>query len=269
MKRRLFVTRLSLAAGLLASPLALARSVPPPGPRRRLGGLAQISVVDRASGRELPIHRHRGEYWVAGAPGARYAIRVRNGAAGRVMAVMSVDGVNVVSGETAGHDQVGYVFGAGDSSDIAGWRKSDAQIAAFEFTAPGRAYASRTGRPDHLGVIGVALFREREPLPPALSRRREAAESEQRAEAPAADAAASARAAPGLGTGHGRRETSHVGRTHFERAQAAPDETIRIRYDSRERLIAAGIIPMPRPDVPAPDPFPASDVGYVPDPPGR
>lgn len=163
MKRRLIST--ALALGAVASSLALpaqAQSQPP----ARVGSLMQISVVDRGTGAELPVYRHRGEYWVAGRPGARYAIRARNAMGERIMAVMSVDGVNVVTGETAGVGQNGYVFGARERSDITGWRKSDSQIAAFEFAAAGNSYASRTGRPDDVGVIGVAMFRERMPEPP-------------------------------------------------------------------------------------------------------
>jgi hypothetical protein len=78
---------------------------------------------------------------------------------------------------------------------------------------------------------------------------------------------------PSLGTAHGRRETSYVGKTTFERAQSSPDEVVRIRYDSRENLVAAGVIPVPPPPRwprPAgPSPFPGSDPGYVPDPPSR
>ena len=83
-----------------------------------------------------------------------------------------------------------------------------------------------------------------------------------------------ARPSPSLGTGHGRRETSHVGHTTFERAQSTPDEVVRIRYDSRENLIAAGVIPVPPPPPRWPRPegpsaFPGSEMGYVPDPPAR
>ncbi|MCY1531253.1 hypothetical protein D9M68_664730 [compost metagenome] len=76
---------------------------------------------------------------------------------------------------------------------------------------------------------------------------------------------------PSLGTAHGRRETSYVGKTTFERASSQPDEVIRIRYDSRENLVAAGVIPMPQrwPRPSGPSPFPGSDPGYVPDPPAR
>jgi hypothetical protein len=56
-------------------------------------------------------------------------------------------------------------------------------------------------------------------------------------------------------------------------AQSSPDEVVRIRYDSRENLVAAGVIPMPPPPRwprPAgPSAFPGSDAGYVPDPPPR
>jgi len=307
MKRRLiFSTALALAA-LSACAESPIRPPSPPLTYDRLGSLMQVSVVDRATGRELPIYRHRGEYWVAGRPGSRYAIRARNAMGERVMAVMSVDGVNIVTGETAGVLQNGYVFSGGERSDITGWRKSDSQIAAFEFTSVGNSYASRTGRPADVGVIGVALFRERVPVPPAppivlpqrdgyggnreMERRSEAPSAVAEA-APAAPAAQSrsadsalgaesaasakgglARPSPSLGTGHGRRETSHVGHTTFERAQSTPDEVVRIRYDSRENLVAAGVIPVPppprwpRPD--GPSAFPGSEAGYVPDPPPR
>ncbi|BEP61720.1 hypothetical protein GmRootV213_22740 [Variovorax sp. V213] len=311
MKRSiLFSTALALAA-LSACAESPVRPPSPPSAYDRIGSLMQISVVDRTSGRELPIYRHRGEYWVAGRPGARYAIRARNAMGERIMAVMSVDGVNVVTGETAGVLQNGYVFSGGERSDITGWRKSDSQIAAFEFTSIANSYASRTGRPDDVGVIGVAMFRERvQPPPPpiALPRRdgssSSSREMERRSEAPSAvaeaapaapaaqarsadsalgtESAASAKGglarqsppAPSLGTAHGRRETSHVGHTTFERAQSTPDEVVRIRYDSRDNLIAAGVIPVPPPPPRWPRPegpsaFPGSETGYVPDPPAR
>ena len=73
---------------------------------------------------------------------------------------------------------------------------------------------------------------------------------------------------PQLGTGHGQREDSHVGQTGFERLQAQPNEVITIRYDSRENLIAFGVIH--EPVAHRPNPFPRSDsASFVPDPPLR
>jgi len=260
----------ALALGLTACSSA--------APAQRVGSLADVSVLDRDTGERLEIIRHGGEAWIAGRPGARYAIVVRNRTGARVLAVTAVDGVNVVSGETAAWSQTGYVFGAQQGYEITGWRKSQGEVAAFTFTALPDAYASRTGRPAHVGVIGVALFRERMAavtLPYPASAAREAAGSlADAAPAPAAPAAASPmherRADAKLGTGHGPREVSQVAQTAFERRASEPDEVIRIRYDSRDNLIALGVLPRegaPRP----PNPFPDSPAvsRYVPDPPPR
>ena len=61
-----------------------------------VGRVADVTVIDRDSGRTLPTYYHRGEYWVAGTPGARYGIEVHNRTTERLLAVMAVDGVNVV-----------------------------------------------------------------------------------------------------------------------------------------------------------------------------
>jgi hypothetical protein len=126
-----------------------------------VGSLANVSVIDRSTGRTLPVYRYRGEYWVAGNPGSKYSVAVNNRLGERVLAVMSVDGVNIMNGETASTDQTGYVFNRYQRYEVAGWRKSDQEIAAFTFVASPRSYAERTGRPDNVGTIGVALFREK------------------------------------------------------------------------------------------------------------
>jgi hypothetical protein len=216
------------------------------GRAHAVGDLAQVSIVDRDSGAVLEAHYHRGEYWVAGKPGGRYAIEIRNIHGERVMAVTSVDGVNVLSGATAGWDQDGYVFDSGQEYQITGWRKNDSEVAAFTFTDSHNSYAERTGRPANVGVIGVAVFRERIPPPVYASPPRMAAVSP-----PAADtnsAAARSRiesqamlgAAPlaKLGTGHGEREYSPVIQTHFVRLETQPNEVIRIHYDSLDNLFA-------------------------------
>ncbi|MEZ5458113.1 MAG: hypothetical protein R3E65_01905 [Steroidobacteraceae bacterium] len=241
-----------------------------------------VEIYDRTRGAMLPVHRHRGELYAAGEPGHEYEIRLRSREHGRVLAVTSVDGVNVVSGETAATDQAGYVIGSWDSTSIDGWRKSLDDVAAFYFTRLRNSYAARTGRPDHVGVIGVAMFRERvavvEPQP--WDSRREAVPAPPVAAAPSAPAAAAAAAEASdatnegraersaarqrLGTGHGERRESRVSQTRFERRSATPDAVVRIYYDSHERLVARGIIAEPPRHYGArPQPFPA---GFVPDP---
>ena len=218
----------------------------------------QVTVVERASGRQLEIHRHHGRMYVVGRPGEKYAVSLRNVTGGRLLAVMSVDGVNVVSGETAALDQTGYVLDAQESADITGWRKSLDDVAAFVFTALPDSYAARTGRPENVGVIGVAVFREKVQLSPMLSKAPAAAE---RSASGTSDG--NARKSESLGTGHGPRETSEVQYTDFERASSQPDQVITIYYDTRANLIARGIIPRPIPQ--EPNPFPGR---FVPDPSG-
>jgi hypothetical protein len=231
---------------------------------------------------------------------------VRNRGGARVLAVIAVDGVNAVSGETAAWNQTGYVLGPFQRYEVRGWRKSQERIAAFEFTALSDSYAARTGRPNDVGVIGVALFREAprpEPqmlAPPVRSELRSGASNEAGREsaaaaAPAAPAPAAAEArsradqatggsgetaadrasaeasaprrqAERLGTGHGRSESSQVSFTDFERARPQPDQIVTIHYDSRANLLALGVIPPAPAERPQPNPFPGS-LGFVPDPP--
>jgi len=236
-------------------------------PAFAVGALVDLELVARDRGEALPTYMHRGTTWVAGGPGSRYAVRLTNRSGARVLVVLSVDGVNAISGETAATGQTGYVLGPWQTTEITGWRKSLTEAAAFYFTALTDSYAARTDRPDNVGVIGIAVFRERD-LEPAWRRQRDA-------EAPVAQGAAEPSAAPApsakaaarderLGTGHGEREYAPTSTTTFERASDRPADRVRLRYDSVENLLAAGIVPRPRRGTVAPDPFP----GFVPDPKG-
>jgi len=235
------------------------------------GASVDVEILDRKTGQMLPVYWHDGERHIAGEPGREYEIRVRNRNGGRVLAVTSVDGVNVITGKTASPSQSGYVLDPWGLVDIDGWRKSMDQVAAFYFTALPDSYAARTGRPDNVGVIGVALFREREVMP---LHRDDFAWLDRPASAPAAETSAAAKASgrsqgakqeERLGTGHGQRLESGATYTHFERASDTPEEIVRIFYDSRKNLVARGIIPRPwyRFAWQQPDPFPED---FVPDP---
>jgi len=240
---------------------------------------ASVEIVDRTEGRVLPIHWHAGRRYIVGRPGNEYAIRVRNTGNGRLLAVMSVDGVNVITGATASAQQSGYVLASNESADISGWRKSLSRTAAFYFTALPDSYAARTGRLDNVGVIGVALYRERVlPIAREEIRHSDAARAESApapAAAPAASAPSAANGAPDavaqaagerLGTGHGRNESSYASYTQFERASETPAETIAIYYDSYENLLVQGV-PVASPPLARLRPNPFPDAGrFVPDP---
>ena len=239
-----------------------------------VGGLADVSVYDRSEGRSLPVYWHEGRAYVVGKPGNEYAVRIRNRQREDLLGVISVDGVNVITGETAVAAQSGYVFAAYRQFDVAGWRKNLASTAAFYFTALPDSYAARTGRPDNVGVVGVALYRRKAAPPPVaqpqpapfasgqLSRKEASSGAGARAEVQ--DAPRAAERDDRLGTGHGRIEASQTRHVGFERATSEPAETVVIYYDSYRNLLARGVIPGPAaPHRPAPNPFP----GFVADPP--
>ena len=260
----------------------------------RAGNLLDLSVVDRDTGETLSTHVHNGKLYVPGTPGHRYAVRLSNRTGARVLAVLSVDGVNAVSGETASANQSGYVLDAWESTEINGWRKNLSEVAQFNFTTLSDSYAAQTGRPANVGVIGVAVFTERErhriaqerieraPPPPSRPWAKDAESSRNQAAsgapAPAATKSRSAEAQADtsmarsepkrerLGTGHGDREWSQVGTTQFERASNQPAETLAIWYDSYRNLAARGIIPRRPLASRDPNPFPN---GFVADPPAR
>ena len=260
-----------------------------------VGSLVDVVLVDRDAASVLDVYPHRGRHFVAGRPGARYAIRVTNRTGERVLAVMSVDGVNIVTGQTAAWNQGGYVLQPWASHDITGWRKSTQDVAAFEFAALPDSYAALTGRPNDVGVIGVAVFNERIPVPlqpmaPQVGRldgqgtpqaagaAREAERGEPAAKLATAEnsagAAADAARAPlrerteRLGTAHGARENSYASTTTFVRRSSHPTEQLSLFYDRYENLARAGVFAPTA--LLSPTPFPLSrNAGYVPDPPLR
>jgi hypothetical protein len=298
-KERIMNWRAVAAAALLWSVAGTAAAV---------GRMADVTVFDRGTGRPLPVYRHEGRFYIVGRPGNEYEIRICNRAGAEILAVVSVDGVNAVSGETANWHQTGYVLAPYQRLAVKGWRKSLQRVAAFYFTEHANSYAARTGRPQNVGVVGVALFRKQvqpdariDQRPPRDPRWRPADDSPfpddgdaarqgrgdgegstesapfEQSKAETGDVAAGAlpgtsrenapRARPyapesyaaerssSLGTGHGRRRTSHARYTSFERATDKPAEIVAIHYDTYQNLVRLGVIGTPRMATPFPGQF--------------
>ncbi len=255
----------------------------------RQESLVDVQVIDRDTGNTLPHYLHHGRDYLEGQPGHRFTLSLQNLTGERVLAVVSVDGVNAISGQTAGAAQAGYVLAPWQRIEVAGWRKSYSDVAEFYFTDLPDSYAALTGRPENVGVIGVAAFRERhyEPVPysppqqplPMIGRAEDQATRQSAQAAKSADAASAAGsaapyaerrdrlaengiAAQELGTGHGQRRYDPVTQTQFERDSSRPNQVVSYFYDSYEALVAKGIRPS-RDYASRPEPFP---LGFVPDP---
>jgi len=254
--------------------------------------LVDLQVLDLDRHETLPRYPYRGRDYVEGQPGHRYAVVLQNLTGERVLAVVSVDGVNAISGQTAGSAQSGYVLEPWQRLEVRGWRKNLSEIAEFHFTSLGDSYAARTGRPRNVGVIGVAAFRERRPVYPqhysqpddsypptpypvappaplaeAQARRGEGGNTTADAAAPAAKSEyreSGLASRQQLGTGHGERRWDAATVTRFERESARPNQVLSLFYDSTQALVARGVIP-PRQTWPwhSPEAFP---IGFAPDP---
>ncbi|HEY6002168.1 MAG TPA: hypothetical protein VIV57_04780 [Anaeromyxobacter sp.] len=264
------------AASLLAACLFPGAASARPHESGARSGPWSVELVDE-SGAVLPTYFHDGRVYVLGSLGRRYMVRVRNGSPRRVEVVVSVDGRDVIDGRPAAFSKPGYVVNPWGEVLIDGYRLSEAAVAAFRFGTVPRSYAARMGDARDVGVIGVAVFPEREvlrrpPPPPyvpyawgepraggrseAPGARSDAAPAPESGNdmsgghaqaapvpAPAPESAERHRKAerPGLGTEFGEERESRVVEVAFERARSQPDAVLALRYDDRAGLLALGI----------------------------
>ena len=248
-----------------------------------------LELVDTA-GRPLQTHYHRGTTYVLGGYGQRYNVRVVNRSNRRIEAVVTVDGRDAINGSQGKYSNRGYIVDAYGSVTIEGFRQNHSNVAAFRFTNPGDSYAGRRGSTANVGVIGLAVFPERNrPRPTPIARphrvtrnwgggkgRGDLAPS---AGAPMDDlASADAEAAPrsrakrssrrpakssNIGTRYGESVQSGVVEVAFRRASNRPGRVLSLRYDDANGLRAKGVI-VDAHYSSRPNPFPAG--GFAPPP---
>ena len=116
--------------------------------------------VIRESGETLPTYALKDRFYVQGNANERYIIRITNPTANRVEAVVSIDGLDVVDGESGDLRKRGYVVPPYGETRIEGFRTSQADVATFRFSAVSDSYAGKKGKARNVGVIAVALFEE-------------------------------------------------------------------------------------------------------------
>jgi hypothetical protein len=123
-------------------------------------GRITVSLVDR-SGSPLRAARVDGHLVAVGSDGDRYMVRVSNHSGVRIEAVATVDGLDVIDGSDGDVNKRGYVVAPYDTLDIEGFRESQGSVRAFRFGHVSDSYAARRGKDRNVGVVGVAVFRER------------------------------------------------------------------------------------------------------------
>ena len=240
-------------------PLPMLRGEPVPmlrhEPIRPWPGPMAVRMDVLVDGQPIRTVTHHGQtYLPVARRGAEYEIRIVNSGSRRIAAMVSVDGLSVITGQRASEQQPGYIVSPGDSVTIKGWRRDLDRVAAFRFVDRDDAYASRMGRPDNIGVIGLIAVEEfvsyRVPMAERLG---DAANSYARS--PRAEVGS-------IGTEYGRDISSEVRYVPFVRS--SNKRTVTYYYDSVEALRRQGV-PV---DWPYPVPFPG-DGPFAPPPPGH
>ncbi len=143
----------------------------PPGPRIAIGiapdktrAPYDVQVVTE-SGETAPTYALKDRFYVQGNLNESYKIRVTNPTAHRVEAVVTVDGLDVVDGESGDLRKRGYIVPAYGEVRIEGFRTSLADVATFRFSSVDGSYAGKKGKARNVGVIAVAIFEETAPPP--------------------------------------------------------------------------------------------------------
>ena len=254
-----------LAGAALASP-ALAH---PRGLSETPAALVAVSVeLDGQPAPLFPAPDGSGRYYVEARTGSRYSVALANRTGGRVGVVLTVDGLNAISGERdAGRGRM-YVLDPWQRATVQGWRTSLREVRQFTFVDERASYAARSGKANEkMGWIEVAAYRERRPfvlstprpVPPrpepydepesdSAGKNEATAEGSAgaSAEAPAPAVLGGARARAYPGTGWGRKTHDPVVLVSFD-PESEPFERVTLRYEYRPALVALGVLPRREP----------------------
>ncbi|MCP5459161.1 MAG: hypothetical protein H6971_05995 [Gammaproteobacteria bacterium] len=209
-----------------------------------------ISIIDD-HGREFPqypVHRDPRpdtyRAYLEAAEGKNYSIRVRNRSAQRIGLVIAVDGRNIISGDKSWlrSSERLYVLGPHQQATYDGWRTGKNWVNRFFFTEAGDSYAEAWNDRSAMGVIAVAVFREKVIEPPPRNNDYDRPYLQNRSQRAPGTAAEEA------GTGFGEKDWSPTRKVDFE-AEQSPSSRYFVKYEWRETLCREGVI---RCDAPEP-----------------
>ncbi len=210
----------------LATRALLGLSIAPP--YESYDNLVRVTIIGDERGDLQPYSDYRNDRYipsprmrVTARQGERYTIRVNNISDERVALVISVDGLNIISGQrTSGSSNESmYVLDPGQTGSFSGWRSGMSHVQRFYFTSAGDSYAGRLGESDQLGIIRVSAFRGRRIV------YRHYEDAELKSAAPSRSMQES-----GPGTGYGENTWSPVSETDFD-PNRYPTQTVEIKYE--------------------------------------
>ncbi len=113
------------------------------------------------NGKKVKEYKKDGQVFIEGRKNNNYSLRIKNNSYGKIVAVMTIDGLSVLDGKLGSYRSTGYVVDGHSSLTIDGWRETNESVRKFFFTDPSKSYAKGTGQSGNEGIIGVAIFEEK------------------------------------------------------------------------------------------------------------
>jgi hypothetical protein len=240
-----------------------------------------VGVSVEVDGRFRPLYPApdgSDRWYLEAAQGSRYAILLANRTGERLGVVVTVDGLNAISGLADTGIGRMYVLGPWDQTTVRGWRTSLSEVRRFTFVDEQASYAARSGKANSkMGWIEIAVYREHQayvrrpwyegrslpyPNSDAAGAREHSEVPPASAEAPPPTAKAAPQGArpsdqadaaklPGYGaspsfpgTGWGSRADDPVVLVSFD-PEPTPAERVTLRYEYAGALRALGVLPQP------------------------
>lgn len=121
----------------------------------------EVNVM--VNGSRCKQYNHDGKTFIEAKKGSEYIIEIKNNTWQRVLAVCSVDGLDILNGKPAVENGPGYVINGYNTGKFEGFRISNETVAKFIFDYKNSSYASskEDGSEKNVGVIGVRIFQEK------------------------------------------------------------------------------------------------------------
>jgi hypothetical protein len=124
-----------------------------------------INVDVLVNNRSVKQYHHHLETFIEAKIPSEYSIKIKNRTGQRKLAVVTVDGINVIDGQSGGSSNAGYILPPWESITVNGFRTSNSEVHPFVFSTKENSYAAKSeetqGDTRSVGVIGVRILSER------------------------------------------------------------------------------------------------------------
>lgn len=231
---------------------------------RTLAMSAAITLEIQVDNHYRPVQLHNGQHYLEANEGEAYSLVLKNPTYERKLVVLSVDGLNTLTGQPASYNGPGWIVPARGQVQVVGWKLNAQQGATFKFGSGPSTYSALSGHgTDNLGIIGAAVFDEAlmkgpvyrhwspdntkgtgTPYPGSPSGPIWSSSVVRGSSTVETNGARETKTSGGLGTQFGEATAMPTMTVTFNRASTIPSHVISVRYATRAELTSWGV-PVP------------------------